>query len=157
MNTAVREKNKRKLLEGCIQRGQNEEKVKTKTAYIYHNINDGMFRNEALPEIILSNKVNTKTIILGRCGMLECGKNFKGTIPEICRECGEVDDESHRLNRCVNWKHLNFSETAEVIDFGLIYDDDPRKLSPVIKSIQSVWEIYNGNGSMKKLVANSID
>ena len=100
------------------------------------------------------NKVDTKTIILARCGMLECGKNFKGTIPEICRKCGEEDSESHRLNRCVLWKHLNFSETAEQIDFGMIYDNDHEKLSPVIKSIQNVWEMRYGNGSMRKLVAD---
>ena len=93
-------------------------------------------------------------MILARCGMLECGKNFKGTIPEICRECSEMDDESHRLNRCVLWKHLNFSETAKEIDFGEIYSDDYDKLSAVIKSIQNVWEMYFGNGSMKKLVIN---
>ena len=132
-------------------------KVKTKTAYIYHDIHGGTFNNEALPEIMSLNKVHTKTILLARCGMLECGKNFKGTIPVFCRECGEVDDESHRLNRCVIWKHLNFSETAEVIDFDVIYENDLEKLSPVIKSIQRVWELHHGNGSMKKLVANSID
>ena len=157
VNTAVREKNKKKLLDSCVQRGMNEEKVKTKTAYIYHDIHTGTFNNEALPEIMTSNKVDTKTILLARCGMLECGKNFKGTIPEFCRECGEVDDESHRLNRCVVWKHLNFSETTEVIDFDEIYGNDPEKLTSVIKSIQRVWELHHGNGSMKKLVANSTD
>ena len=86
--------------------------------------------------------------------MLECGKNFKGTIPEICRECGEEDDESHRLNRCILWKHLKFSETAEEIDFGEIYDNDRKKLSPVIKSIQNVWEMQYGNGSIRKLIAD---
>ena len=116
----VREKNKQKLLESCIQWASNEEKIKTKTAYVFHDINNGTFSNEALPEIKSSNNVNTKTIILARCGLLECGKIFKGTIPEICRECIEEDDESHRLNRCVLWKHLNFSETAEEIDFGEI-------------------------------------
>ena len=151
--TAVKEKNKQKLLESCVQRGPNEEKIKTKTTYIYHDINNETFSNEALPEITSSNKVDSKTIILARCGMLECGKNFKGTIPEICRECGEEDDESHRLNRCILWKHLKFSETAEEIDFGEIYDNDRKKLSPVIKSIQNVWEMHYGNGSMRKLVA----
>ena len=137
----------------CEQRSLNEEKIKTKTTYVYNDINNGTFSNEALPEIMSSNKVDTKTIILARCGMLECGKNFKGTVPEICRKCGEEDDESHRLNRCVLWKHLNFSETAEKIDFGTIYDNDYEKLSPVIKSIQNVWEMHCGSGSMRKLVA----
>ena len=137
VSTAVREKNKQKLLDSLVQRGPTEEKIKTKTAYIYHDINKDSFSNEALTEITSSNKVNTKTIILARCGMLECGKNFKGTIPDICRECGVVDDESHRLNRCVLWKHLNFSETANGVDFGTIYVNDYVKLLPVIQSIHT--------------------
>ena len=87
--------------------------------------------------------------------MLECGKNFKGSIPEICRGCGEEDDESHRLNRCKIWKHLNFSETVDKIDFGDIYSTDINVLLPVIKKIQKVWELQFGNGSMKKHVTNS--
>ena len=157
VSSAVRKKNKQKLLDSCVLRGPTEEKIKTKTAYIYHNINAGALSNEPLPEITSSNKINTKTIILARCGMLECGKNFKGTIPEICRECGEMDDESHRLNRCVIWKHLNFSETAKQVDFCDIYNNDVNNLSSVIESIQSVWEIHYGNGSMKKPVANLSD
>ena len=155
VNTAVRKKNKQKLLDSCVQLGPNEEKIKTKTAYIYHEINKDTYNNEALPEIISSNKVNAKTIILARCGMLECGKNFKGTIPEICRVCGVEDDEGHRLSTCVLWKHLNFSETADEIDFGAIYENDYETLLPVIKCIQRVWEMHYGNGSMKKQIANS--
>ena len=155
VNTAVRAKNKQKLLESCVQQQPSGEKIKTKTAYIYHNINNDTLINEALPEIRSSNKVNTKTIILARCGMLECGKNFKGSIPEICRGCGEEDDESHRLNRCKIWKHLNFSETVDKIDFSDIYSTDINVLLPVIKKIQKVWELQFGNGSMKKHVANS--
>ena len=86
--------------------------------------------------------------------MLECGKNFKGTNPEICGVCGEEDIESHRLNRCKTWKHLNFSETVYKIDFGDIYSDDAKKVSRVIKAIQRVWEMHFGNGTMKKIVAN---
>ena len=87
--------------------------------------------------------------------MLECGKNFKGTIPEICRACGERDDESHRLNSCHTWRHLNYSETVEKINFGDVFSNDIDVLLPVIRSIQRVWELHFGNGSMKKLVTNS--
>ena len=153
--TAVREKNKQKILDSCVQQEPTGQKIKTKTAYIYNDINVDLLSHEALPEIISANKVDAKTIILARCGMLECGKNFKGTIPETCRECGERDDESHRLNRCLTWRHLNFSDTAEEIDFGDIFSNDTNELLPVIRSIQRVWELHFGNGSMKKLVTNS--
>ena len=155
VNTAVRAKNKQKLLESCVQQGPDGEKIKTKTSYIYREINNDTINTEPLPEIVSSSKVNTKTIILARCGMLECGKNFKGSIPEICRECGEWDDESHRLNRCSMWKHLNFSETEKKIDFGRIYSNDVNVLIPVIRNIQRVWELHFGNGSIRKKVTNS--
>ena len=154
VNTAVKEKNKQKLLESCVQLGPDGQRIKTKTAYIYHNVKDNTFNHEALPEIVTSNKVNTKTIILARCGMLECGRNFKGTIPEICRGCGEEDNESHRLNRCKTWKHLNLSETDYKVDFGDIYSDNTQKVMHVIKAIQRVWELHFGNGTMKKTVVN---
>ena len=150
-----RAKNKQKLLESCVQQGPEGEKIKTKTSYIYHEINNDTINTEPLPEIVSSSKVNTKTIILARCGMLECGKNFKGSIPEICKGCGEWDDESHRLNRCSTWRHLNFSERTEKIDFGGIYSNDINVLIPVTRNIQRVWELHFGNGSMKKQVTNS--
>ena len=154
VTTAVKEQNKQKLLESCVQLDTEGQKIKTKTAHIYHDINNGTFNHEALPEILTSNKVNTKTIILARCGMLECGKNFKGTIPEICGGCGEEDNESHRLNRCKVWKHLNLSETIDKVDFGDVYSNDTPKVLHVVKAIQRVWEMHFGNGTMKKIVAN---
>ena len=155
VSAAVQVKNKKKLLESCVQPGPNGIKIKTKTAHIYHSINNDALCDGALPEIVSSNKVNSKTIILARCGMLECGKNFKGSIPEICRGCGEEDDESHRLNRCSIWKHLNFSETVVKPDFGDVYSTDINILLPVIKNIQRVWELHVGNGSMKKQVTRT--
>ena len=145
---------KKKQLESCIQGQPTGEKIKTKTAYIYNDINNDLLSREALPEITSTNKVNAKTIILARCGMLECGKNFKGSIPEICKGCGEWDDESHRLNRCSTWRHLNFSDRVEKIDLGGIYSNDINVLIPVTRNIQRVWELHFGNGSMKKQVTN---
>ena len=87
--------------------------------------------------------------------MLECGKNFKGTIPETCKGCGERDDESHRLNSCRNWRHINFSETAEKVNFGDVYSNDTDVLLPIVKCIQRVWELHFGNGSMKKIITNN--
>ena len=87
--------------------------------------------------------------------MLECGKNFKGSIPEICRGCGEEDDESHRLNRCRTWKHLNFSETVVKPDFGDVSSNDINILLPVIKNIQRVLELHVGNSSMKKQITRT--
>ena len=145
---AVRAKNRLKLLDSCIQQGS--EKIKTKTAYVYNKISNDANCHEILPEILLLNRVDTKTVIVARSGMLECGKNFKGTLPEICRECGEEDSESHRLNRCVIWRHLNYLETVNEVEFDDIYNSEKAKLSQIIPCIQRIWEIHNGNGTMKK-------
>ena len=152
VNVAIRAKNKQKLLDSCIQQEHDGMKIKTKTAYVYHYINNSTDtdNHEALPEILLFDKVDTKTIILARSGMLECGKNFKGTIPEVCRACGEGDSESHRLNRCITWRHLNHSQTGKEVDFSDVYSDDKAKLSQIIGCIQRLWEIRYGNGLMKK-------
>ena len=152
VNVAIRAKNKQKLLDSCTNQTPDGMHIKTKTAYIYHDISNGTDNHEALPEIMLFNKVDTKTIIVARSGMLECGKNLKGTIPEVCRACGEADSESHRLNRCIKWRHLNYSQTGEEFDFRDIYSNDKAKLSQIISCIQRVWEVRYGNGLMKKLL-----
>ena len=40
-------------------------------------------------------KRETKMLIIARFGMLECGKNFKGTMNEICLNCNTRDTEEH--------------------------------------------------------------
>lgn len=60
-------------------------------------------RKNPAKELMNCNKEETKTIIISRYGMLECGKNFKGTKNLECNESSAVDDESHRLNSCIKY------------------------------------------------------
>ena len=81
--------------------------------------------------------------------MLECGKNMKGTIAEICSDCNVLDDENHRLNFCTKWADKNNVHGKDV-DFGDVYTNDKEALNRVIERIEKVWELKYGNGKMKK-------
>ena len=95
-------------------------------------------------------KQRTKTIIMARSGMLECGKNFKGTMSDSCSKCGTIDDEEHRLNNCHKWAEIN-NVGKEKIDFNDIYSNDRIVLNRVlnIDAIEKVWELKFANGRMK--------
>ena len=86
---------------------------------------------------------------------LECGKNFKATIPETCDKCLKLDDENHRMNECLNWKHVNYVNSNSKVDFQDVYSSDPQKLSLIIDRIQGVWELSLGKGIMKRRILES--
>ena len=88
--------------------------------------------------------------------MLECGKNFRGSMTETCKECQVLDDENHRLNECPNWRETNLLDRDREVEFCDIFSNDPTKLMHIISHIQSVWELSFGNGSMKRNNRNQI-
>ena len=150
VKTAVQNKNKQKLMDHCIEQTPHGDKVKTKTAYIYDKLKNSAYTCEPLSELISSNKTETKTILLSRCGMLMCGINFKATTPAVCMECQVIDNEDHRLNHCPKWQDINFVNENVKVDFLDVFSDDNQKLSAIINCIQKVWELQLGSGSMKK-------
>merc|ERR1712087_617429 len=107
------------------------------------------YEQKPLQEIINREKQRTKTIILARNGMLECGKNFKGTVSEICPECNIVDNEEHRLNHCFKWREINNLDGTKV-EFTDIYSNDCHILDQIVTSIERVWELKYANGRMKR-------
>ena len=155
MNAAALNMNKKKLSQSCKNKIGNTEKVKTKTKYVLDLINEESYTCKPLPEIIISNRLQAKTIIIARSGMLECGKNFKATIPETCVICSKIDDENHRMNECLNWKHLNYIDSREKVDFQEVYSNDPQRLAVVIDRIWGVWELSLGKGVMKRRISGS--
>ena len=150
VKTAVQNKNKQKLMDHCIEKTPHGDKIKTKTAYIYEKLKNSSYTFEPLPELLSSNKIETKTILLSRCGMLMCGVNFKATIPAVCMECQVIDNEDHRLNHCHKWQDINFVNNDINANFLDVFSEDKQKLSTIVHSIQKVWELKLGNGSMKK-------
>ena len=143
---SVRKSNVQKMINSCMEK----DKIKTKTRHIYESTNPTTYSNKAVPEIISSTKMKAKTLILARNGMLECGKNFKGTLPEICQKCLVTDDENHRMNTCPKWKDTNFLESETKISFCNIFSNDSSILPEIIERIQKVWELSLGNGLMKR-------
>ena len=59
--------------------------------------------------------------MIARFGLLECGKNFKGTQSEMCTECNCVDDENHRLNHCIKQRNINLYDQTEKVDYTEYY------------------------------------
>ena len=80
--------------------------------------------------------------------MLQCGKNYKGTLSELCNQCKSVDDEDHRLNYCIKWRNTNYYDVTEKINFDLIYLADIEVLRYVIMKIEKVWNTRNAHGTM---------
>ena len=82
--------------------------------------------------------------------MLECGKNFKGTLPEICQICNTQDDENHRLNECIKWKDTNNVNRVNKAEFQNIFSDNDVLLNQSIAEVENIWELKYANGRMKR-------
>ena len=95
-------------------------------------------------------KNETKTIMTARYGMLECGKNFKGTVERECHSCGVADDESHRLNICSKWEGKNLVGKDEKVNFQDVYSDNIQTLRKIVPHIQTLWNVKNAHGTMYK-------
>ena len=122
-------------------------KIKSKTANILKQIETKNYERKANKEIIESNKLDARTIIMARYGMLLCGKNYKGTLKENCDQCNIIDNEDHRLNHCPKWDN-NFSNKQEKTDFNNIFSTNIEKIKKIIGKVQTVWNVKNGSGSM---------
>ena len=134
---AVDKRNQKKLVEKCTTVTKDEIKIHTKS--------------KTVKELIQGTRQRTKTLILARHGMLECGTNRKGTIPEKCRNCDVVDDESHRMNVCKTFSHINLTNSLEKCTFSNVYSEDESTLDGIIENLEQVWEFRYGNGRMKRI------
>ena len=110
-----------------------EKRAKTKTTFIVKKINSEDYKRQPMEPIQKLNRYEAKMLILSRFHMLECGKNFKGTQPEICPTCSVTDDEQHRLNHCTRYERTNFCNSDEKHNFDDVYDSD---VSVVKKNVE---------------------
>ena len=58
------------------------------------------------------------------------------------------------MNECINWKHLNYIDSREKVDFQDVYSDDPQRLAVVIDRIRGVWELSLGRGTMRRRISD---
>ena len=86
--------------------------------------------------------------MIARYGMLECGKNFKGTMSEMCSKCNCLDDEEHRLNVCQEYSRMNHRDNPIVINFDAIFSDKIDTIKLINARIETVWNVKRCHGSM---------
>ena len=141
-------KNTQTLLDQCHKKENGVMRKKTKTAHLVDQLSAQDYARGLRNEFTTLNRQETKTILIARFRMLECGINFKGTMSEICRLCGTIDDENHRLNHCRKYQHINLYDEPRKVTFNDVYSSDPDILKQMIPFIDKVWNTRNANGSM---------
>ena len=87
VTNAVEQKNKSRLIVDCHKRIDGTLTRKTKTAQILNKIQDASYKRQPLEAITKLSKQDTKTLMIDRYGMLDCEKNFKGRMSEVCTVC----------------------------------------------------------------------
>ena len=148
VKNAVEKMNKSKIIDDCHKRIDGALTEKTKTAHILTKLKNTEYKRQPLAEITKLSKQDTKTLIIARNGMLECGKNFKGTMSELCINCNCLDDEEHRLNACQIYSQLNHRDNPNVVNFNLIFSDKIDTIKLIIARIETVWNLKRCHGSM---------
>ena len=135
--------------EECYKEENGIRIKKTKTTTIADEIADHNYNRKPKKELLNATKQETKTIIIARYRMLECGKNFKGSLRQTCEECNEIDDENHRLNYCMKLKSMNLYNNSVKTDFHLIHSDDIDVLRGLMPLIETIWNTKTAHGTMK--------
>ena len=148
VESSVESINREKLIDECYETKAGAKKVKTKTAFILKKVEPDTYKRQFMEPIEKLNRHEAKILILSRFHMLECGKNFKGTLPEICPACKVLDDEQHRLNHCIRFRKTNLCDCAEKVDFDDVYKSDISIVKKMLNEIGKVWDLKAGHGSM---------
>ena len=149
----IEEKNKERLWEECHKTEDGIRKVKTKTSSIVQKLENPAYKRQPDPIIKTMTKQQTRTMIVSRYGMLECGKNWGGSVKKICEKCNCIDSENHRLNDCIIWKHHNLYDNHRKVNFDQIYSDDEQAVKDLMPHIEKLWNVKTGHGSMNSLLS----
>ena len=152
VETAVDSINREKLRDQCYETKAGVTKAKTKTAFLIKEIDSEHYKRDLMEPIQRLNRYETKVLMLSRFHMLECGKNFKGSLPEICPSCDVTDDEQHRLNHCIRFKNTNLYDSPNKTNFDDIYSDDFATVQSALNRIDKVWNLKTGHGCMVQTV-----
>ena len=150
VNEKIETKNRIQLYDDCHRKENGEKVPKTKTKHIIQHLDSHNYQRTPLSEFLHSTRHETKTIMIARFGMLECGQNFKGSLSTTCLACNVLDNESHRLNYCVKYKENNLYSSNDKANFEDIYSDDIDVIKRVIIHIEKVWNVKTAHGSMHK-------
>ena len=149
VKSAIEKFNKDKLISNCTTTAPEGPQVNSKTRYIHEILTTTNHTRKPLPELLNLNKQRTRTIMFARTRMLQCGRNYKGTMPELCENCKSPDDENHRLNHCSIWQETNNYSSMNKSEFSYIYSEESNMLNHMIEQIENVWDMRFTNGRMK--------
>ena len=145
---AIEKKNRERIEEECFKIEDGIKTPKTKTATIIDKIRQDNYKRQPEKEFLSMTKRETKTIMTARYGMLQCGRNFKGTEKLTCQSCKVLDDENHRLNSCPKWSDINLANETEKANFHDVYSGDIHILRNIIPHIETLWNVKNAHGTM---------
>ena len=148
VKTQIEIKNTERLKNECYKNVNGDLQPKTKTKTIINHIAEHHYKRAPKTEIIKCSKQDTKTLIMARYGMLECGYNYKGTLKVTCDLCNLEDNENHRLNHCIKYRDINLYDHLEKVPFETIYSGELTILRKVLPTIQLVWNTKSANGTM---------
>ena len=150
VKTKIEAKNKQRLINDCHRKEGDALIPRTKTASILPSLQTSTYTRKPSPEIVHFTKQQTKTLLIARYGMLECGTNFKGTMKETCTACHVRDDENHRLNICPRYRDTNLLDSDESIDFQCIFSNEVNVIMKVLPVIERVWNTKNAHGTVHR-------
>ena len=141
--------NTQRLINECHKINDGKKVEKYKTAHILQHLKDNNYVRQSTQELLSCSKQETKTLMIARFRMLECGTNYKGSKSEICSTCKRKDDENHRLNECKKYVSNNYHDSDDKLPFDLIYSQDLKQLRKIISRIENVWNTSNAHGTMR--------
>ena len=141
-------KNKKRLYDDCHKMVNGNPTPKTKTAHIIPKIIEDTYTRKPQDDVMQCSKYETKTIIIARFCMLECGENFKGKLSESCSMCNMVDDEDHRLNYCIKYRDVNLYDDEVKGDFRKVYSENVNEIREILPIIQRIWDTKTAHGTM---------
>ena len=148
----VEVKNTQRLINDCYKTVNDCRTPKTKTAHILEEIESPTFSRKVQNKLLTCTRHETKTIIIARFKMLECGSNFKGTMNAICRTCKVTDNESHRLKVCPTNRPNKTLPFGPHTDFNNIYSNNKNVLTNIIRLIKLQWNTKTAHGSTKMYI-----
>ena len=92
---AAENQNKNRLTEECQTRCRGTSRVKTKTKTIAEKLGDSDYKRVLLPMILKLPSIQTRALIMGRYGMLDCKSNYAMKYGgKMCLDCDMLDDEA---------------------------------------------------------------
>ena len=129
---------------------QGKDNEKTKTRYVMKRLKSAKFERGPLNSVLNRTKSKARMLIMSLFGMLKCAKNFKyGLGGAECRDCGEIDDESHHINDCSRIKEINLYSSPVKFDFDSIFSADNESISRTLEVVDHLWNLDNGRNEMR--------